>query len=144
MTAGADRRGGGAPAADAGERLLDRLERRALLLVLVAVTLALLFVGNLPALGLTLGGAASIFGFRSLRGLVGGLAPASSGRVRPETTLLLVLRGAVLGGLAIAVYAFGSILILPLLIGVSAIPAALMYEAGLRLLRPAAGDEPHG
>jgi hypothetical protein len=129
---------------DAGGRLLDRLERWAAVLLVAGALLAWILAGPRETLGLTLGGAASIFGFRSLRGLVGSLAPTASGRVSPGVVLLLILRGSVLGALAVAVYLFGSSLILPLLVGVSVIPAALMLEAGRRLIRLAAGEEPHG
>lgn len=124
--------------------LLRRVERVALGIGAVGALSALLVSGYTAALVLTLGGAASIFGLRSLRGLIGRLTPSGRGGVDPGLAALLLLRAVTLGGLLILVLAVSSTLILPLLLGLSVVPAALICEGITQLLRPAAGDHRHG
>jgi hypothetical protein len=86
------------------------------------------------ALVLTLLGAATIVGFRSLQGLVARLHATDSGRVGWRSVLLLLFRMALLGGAVLAAVMRGPENILALLAGVSALPAALVTEGLLQLV----------
>lgn len=130
------------PLADIGQ--LRRVERAAIVLAVTgALTCAVAGDGR-PALVLTLAGAASIVGFRSLQGLVSLLYAQPQGRVGWQATLLFLLRAALMGSLGAALLFLGKDDTLALLLGISVIPAALMIEAGVLLWRASVGDDRHG
>jgi hypothetical protein len=130
------------PLADLGQ--LRRVEGVAIALA-TSGALAYAVAGHgQPALVLTLAGAASIVGFRSLQGLVGLLYAQPRGRVGWQATLLFLLRATLMGSLGAALLFLGKDDTLALLLGISVIPAALMIEAGVLLWRATVGDDRHG
>ncbi|MFW6012182.1 MAG: hypothetical protein ACOC92_00560 [bacterium] len=89
------------------------------------------------ALVLTLCGAVSIVAFRGLQGLVAALGPVSE-RSKPgawRRGLLAMARWGLLGGAVAAALRFAPSELLGLIAGFSTLPAALMTEGALLLVR---------
>lgn len=133
-----------APVDTVDRALLRRVMLTAVLLTGIGAVVCSLVADLESALALTLGGTVSIVALRSLQGLVGGLRANSQGRIGCLVTFWLTVRAALLAALVVAIFAFGSKDILALLVGISAIPAALTIEAGRGLNRARSGDERHG
>lgn len=124
------------------ETQVKRIERTALLLVVVATAVSVVFWDWRIVLGVALGGGLAALNFHVLRRIMQSLFKSSGAKPQQQAALgvVLMLKFAVLGTIIFLVIRFVPVNMVALMAGISVVVAAIFIEGICTLLRGVAAE----